>query len=128
MNRQVVSALVIAGAIIAGSAALAGAEAAGWLSGEFAERAIGVIIALVVVGYANVMPKRLVPADDANPARTQSRRRVAGWALALAGIGSAIAWIFAPFDYAAYVSMGVIATGLAVSFIYCFAVRGPRAV
>lgn len=92
-RRKVTLAIVLAGSLLA----LALLVPLGWapaVASQFAERGVGVMMGVIVMVFANVIPKQ------AGQARGQALRRVAGWALFVGGLGYALAWLLAPLAYA----------------------------
>lgn len=72
------------------------------LSEEFARRTMGVLMGLVVVVYANAVPKALIPLARLrrNPVTEQALRRFTGWTLVLGGLAYMLIWAAAPLAYA----------------------------
>ena len=60
-----------------------------WSRNDTADRGQGLVLALIMLAYANVMPK--MPASRA----WQAQLRFAGWALVLGSVGYALAWLLA---------------------------------
>ncbi|MDL2357301.1 MAG: hypothetical protein QFF03_18765 [Pseudomonadota bacterium] len=105
-RRKVTQAIVLAGALL-GLTLLIPLGWAPGAAGQFAERGMGVVMGVIVVAFANVIPKR------AGSARTQALRRVAGWALVLGGLGYALAWLLMPLAYANLAALLVLLLGFA---------------
>jgi succinate dehydrogenase hydrophobic anchor subunit len=105
-------ALLIAAGLIAGALALR------WLSPEYigkdvGQRALGVMLGMLVVVYANAVPKMLAPLlQGRDAAREQALRRFTGVALVLGGLAYALAWMLAPLDRAALVAGSLLACAL----------------
>lgn len=121
---DVKASLGIAGGVLAVSAVLAGLEGMGVIEGNIAERAIGIVLGLVVILYGNEIPKILAPMDrGADPARRQALQRFAGWVMVLGGVGYLLAFALMPIEYAAYaaIACGVVAIGIV--FARCLMVR-----
>jgi hypothetical protein len=118
--KYLLTALAVAGAILAISALLAYARNAGIVTGTLSERVIQVIIGLGFAAYANVMPKMLhgAPGSVRAAAWMQAVLRVGGWAMTLAGLAYAALWAFAPLVFADTASMIVIVAGVAVMLGY----------
>ncbi len=100
-GRPIARALLIAGVVLASALVIS------WLTPEYlseavARRLMGVLLAAVVVLYANAAPKALTPLVHLrlDPVEEQAMRRFAGWSLTLGGLGYAAAWILAPLDSA----------------------------
>lgn len=91
---------------------------------ELAPRVLGVMSGLVIVFYANAIPKTLTPlAKLKDPARHESLQRFVGWCLVLGGLGHALAWIAVPFDYVVPVAIALLGSALAAAFGRCFWLR-----
>jgi hypothetical protein len=75
---------------------------------------VNIIIGLVLVRYANVAPKQLVPfePDSDRPARRQACLRFCSWALALGGLAYAAIWAILPVDDAAFPAMAALVAAL----------------
>ncbi len=117
-RRQIVSALVTAGSMIAVSAALALATIADVISSDLAVRGTMVMIGLVcVIGSANAVPKTARP--TAPSARQQSAMRLYGWAMTLAGVVWVILWVFAPIGLAGVVAPAGVLSVLVVWIVFC---------
>lgn len=84
---------------------------------EGAQRAMQVAIGLALAAFANLMPKlpNHVRARVCSGRRAQSALRVAGWAMALAGIGYALLWVLVPLDVAGPLATAVVAAGTLVT-------------
>lgn len=111
VRRKVTLAIVLAGALLGLTLLIP----LGWApgpAGQFAERGMGVVMGVIVVAFANVIPKR------AGSARALALRRIAGWALVLGGLGYALAWLLLPLAYANLAALLVLLLGFA-----CAAVR-----
>lgn len=115
--------LTLAIGVIAISAALAGMEALGLISGAIAERGVGAVLGLLVIAYGNAMPKILAPMDNGDPARKQALQRFAGWTLVIGGIGYVLAFLFLPLEYAAYGAVACGVTALGIVFARCLMLR-----
>ena len=122
-------ALLIAGGIIAISLALA-LLSPEVISDEVARRAVGVMLGLLVVPYANAVPKMLAPMAQigGNAALDQRLRRFAGITLVLGGLGNAGAWLLAPLGRAAMIGGGLLASSvlLVMARIAWAMARAPR--
>jgi len=92
IHRNLAITLGFAGAYIGGAFSLKAAEHAGVIPHGVAAQALQVFNGLILVVYANFLPKRL--GNFRNPAsamRMEQVLRVSGWAFMLGGIGFAIA-------------------------------------
>jgi hypothetical protein len=113
-------ALAGAAFILAASAVLRWASP-GYIDIETAQRLTGVLLGLVVVVYANVIPKSLVALGRmrCDPAREQAARRFAGWSMVLGGLGySAAAW-WAPLASMHLIGGAILAVALAAAILRC---------
>ena len=120
MMKRIFFALAVAGFMLLSAAVLKYAEAQEMIGAEAARRSIQVMIGLILMVYGNFMPKDIAGARTMACAasRAQSALRVGGWSMALAGLGSAGLWPFAPFAFANIASMVVVATALVVTMGY----------
>lgn len=106
-------ALLVAGVIMAASASLAYASPE-YISTALAGRLFGTMLGAVVVFYANVVPKSLIPLARmrCDPATEQALRRFAGQALVLGGLGYAAASLLAPLGMARYLAIAALSSAL----------------
>lgn len=111
MNRPIVRGLVMAGVILAGSVALVLTKRAGAIDPDVSVRGLMVLIGLVMLIYANDIPKAVIKTT----ARGQARQRTAARALVLAYLAWTATWIFAPIALANGLAM--IPVGLAAMWI-----------
>jgi hypothetical protein len=111
--------------IIAASALLRWA-APEYLSLEMARRLTGVLLGLVVVVYANAIPKSLVALARlrCSPSREQAARRFAGWSLVLGGLGYTAAALVAPLASIHLVGGVILAVALAAAILRCVRAGG----
>jgi hypothetical protein len=116
LGRALFAALLI----VAASAALKWA-APGYLSPEWALRLSGALLGLVVVFYANVIPKSLTSLARlrGSPAAEQAARRFAGWSLVLGGLGYILAMLVAPLASMHPVGGAILAVSLAAAMLRC---------
>lgn len=108
------NALIFAGLILAASLCLALAVRSDLIDPSTSKRAGGVIGGIVLVVFANLVPKTLEPHSRrcSTPKKTQAVQRFTGWTLVLAGLGYSLAWLVLPVDLAKFVAMSLVATGL----------------
>lgn len=112
------TAITLGGVVLLAPLVLTLAAELGWVEpatrAGAAARLPGVLVGLVLAGYANVLPRRLTPlaARGCAPAEVQAYQRFAGWVFVLAGLASAVVWLTAPIGRAALVSVFVVGTGL----------------
>jgi hypothetical protein len=114
MMKRIFFALAVAGFLLLSAAVLKYAEAQEMIGADAARRSIQVMIGLVLMVYGNFMPKDIAGARTMACAasRAQSALRVGGWSMALAGLGYAGLWAFAPLAFANVASMVVVATAM----------------
>ena len=93
--------LIIAGVLL-GVAMTLKLLAPDHISPDLARRMMGVLMGMVVLIYANAVPKALSPLIQirCDPIEEQAIRRFTGWTLVLGGAGYAAAWVIAPMQYA----------------------------
>jgi len=84
----------------------------GVIDGDIAERALGVIIGLILVIYANFIPKQI------SRNHPQGRRFV-GWTFTLAYLAYAAIWAFAPSAYTFAGSLAAVGSALVITIAYC---------
>ncbi len=84
------------------------------LSPEFVRRALGALLGIVVIVYANVVPKALSPLIQSrcDPIEEQAMRRFTGWSLVLGGVAYAAAWVIAPLESANMISGSLLGAAL----------------
>jgi hypothetical protein len=129
-NAPVVRALLIAGALV-GAAVTLRVLTPSHLSPDLARRMMGVLLGVIVMVYANAVPKALSPLMQirCEVAEEQAIRRFTGWSLVLGGMAFALAWLVAPIERAnliAGTALGVALFLALVRFTWGMA-RGPRA-
>ena len=81
------------------------------VSAATTQRLIGMLMGLVVLFSANLIPKRVVPLArlSCDPAREQTLRRIAAWALVLGGLGFTLAYALAPIAVASTLAICLLA-------------------
>jgi hypothetical protein len=81
------------------------------VSAEMSQRMMGLLMGSVVLVSANAIPKKLVPLArlSCDPAREQTLRRIAGWALTLGGLGYTLAYALAPIAVASTLAICMLA-------------------
>ena len=96
------------------------------ISREISERLFGALMGAMVIAYSNAVPKALTPLArlQCDPAVEQSRRRFAGWTLALGGAANMAAWLLVPIEHASGVATGCLGIALLVVIARC--VRPPK--
>jgi hypothetical protein len=117
LGRPLLGAAVILGA----SAALKWAAPA-YLSIEWSQRLSGALLGLVVVFFANAIPKSLTAMARlrCSPQAEQAARRFAGWSLVLGGLGYMLAMLFAPLASRHLLGGGVLLVALTAALWRCF--------
>ncbi|KQQ87886.1 hypothetical protein [Massilia sp. Leaf139] len=115
--------------LLAAAAILGGAAALRWatpdlLSVEWAQRLTGALLGIVVVFYANVIPKSLTSlARLRSPQAEQAARRFAGWSLVLGGLGYMLAMLLAPLAWMHLAGGAVLAVALLAAVLRCLGAR-----
>ena len=119
-THPLAGALAGAAFILAASALLRWA-APDYLSVEMAQRLSGVLLGLVVVVYANAIPKSLVALARlrCSPASEQAARRFAGWSLVLGGLGYIAAALLAPLASMHLIGSAILAVVLVMAILRC---------
>mgnify|MGYP001333980186 CR=1 FL=1 len=118
MNQQIVRALVLSGALLAGSVAFTVAKRMDLLDGETTQRGLMVVVMLV---YANDIPKTVLK----KTARGQALQRASARALVLGYLAWVAAWVFAPIDLANTLAMIPIALAAGWMALACVLSRRP---
>jgi hypothetical protein len=120
MMKRIFFALTVAGFMLLSAVVLKYAQANEIIGADAARRSIQVIIGLVLMVYGNFMPKDIAQsrAMACAASRSQSALRVGGWSMALAGLGYAGLWAFAPLAFANVASIVVVATAMFVTMGY----------
>lgn len=114
------NALILAGLMLAFALGLAWANNAGLISEESSRRASQVLAGLVVVYFANLVPKSLEPLlSGCEPSRAQAMQRFGGWTLVLGGLGYSAAWLAAPLDVARPAAITILATAVVLVVARC---------
>jgi hypothetical protein len=128
-NLSIVRGLLIAGVLLAVAATLR-LLSPDHLSPDFARRMMGVLLGIVVVVYANEVPKALSPLIQmrCDPAEEQAIRRFTGWSLVLGGVAYAAAWMVAPLGTANLAAGILLGAALVIVVVRCAwsMARGPR--
>lgn len=121
LAREIRRALWTAGALIGAALLLKWMSSEGWINGDTSQRLIQVAIGVVLILTANLVPKQLrkVSDDGCDPAREQSRRRLAGWAFVIAGIAYVVIWLVAPIDSAVSASICVLGGTMLLILVPC---------
>ena len=120
MMKRIFFSLAVAAFMLMSAAVLKYAQAQEIIGADAARRSIQVMIGLVLMVYGNFMPKDIAATRTTACAasRSQSALRVGGWSMALAGLGYAGLWAFAPLAFANAASMVVVATAMLVTMGY----------
>jgi hypothetical protein len=122
-----------AAVMIALTLAVFAARAAGLIDAANSDvglRLAGIFSGLMIAAFGNVIPKKLVRFDPADPARKLALQRFSGRVIVLAGLANALVWALAPMDRAALWSMAPLLTALALILIRCTRwrkIQGSRA-
>ncbi len=106
--------LILAALILAFSFSLTLAVKSDLIDSSTQQRAQGVMIGMVLVVFANLVPKTLEPLTSTRcgPSQNQAVQRFAGWTLVLAGLGYSLAWLVLPIEHARVPAMSLVAAGL----------------
>ena len=123
MNKQIVRALALAGVLLAGSVALTVARRMALLDGDTTQRGLMVLMGVVMVVYANDIPKTVIKPT----ARGQALQRTSGRALVLAYVAWVAVWIFAPMELANGLAMAAVAAAAAWIAVACVLSRRQTA-
>jgi hypothetical protein len=105
-------ALTIAGGTLAGSLAITALKWNGLIDEDTALRAFGVVLGVMLMIYANFIPKQVARGDA-------GAMRFTGWVFVAAYLAYAAIWAFAPMDYTVWGSMAAIAGALVLTLAYC---------
>jgi hypothetical protein len=129
--RQLINAVLIAALMIVSALALQWLHAHGVVPGdrqEMAERSLNVMMGLLVVGMANLAPKRMKPLSETvcDPAREQANRRFSGRVFVAGGLFFTLAWLAAPIALALPLSMAAMAAALMVVMAQCLLITARR--
>jgi len=127
MNR-VLSSILVAGLIIGASFAVKYLGSKGLIAGdaqELSQRSFNIIMGLIVVWFANLVPKRMKPLAETNcdPAHEQSLRRFAAQATVIGGLLYALAWLAAPYGLALPLSILALGGALPLVLARCLVQR-----
>lgn len=120
MTKSIKSGLILGAVQIGAALASVAAASLGWISFDMSLRLTMAVIGLVLVYQANLVPKSAA----GRSANYQAVKRVTGWALVLGGLGYAAAWMFAPIEAAALVSMAAVIAAIIYIFAYRRWLRG----
>ncbi len=125
MTRQISLNLAMGALILGVAFGLKWANHQGLIDAQSATRWTMVACGLVLAVNANLIPKQA--ASRPLSERGLAIRRVAGWAMVLAGLGYSAAWAFVPLKHAADVSMVAVAAGIIWVVGFCVANRRAKA-
>lgn len=84
----------------------------GAIDGEMAQRALCVVLGIILVVYANFIPKQIARGSAAV-------KRFTGWTFVAAYLSYAAIWAFAPMEYALAASMSAVGAALVLTLAYC---------
>lgn len=112
-KNDIVQGVIIAGGILAISLALTAAQRAHWIDADMTLRISMVVTGLVLVFYANAVPKAVFRSQ-----RAHNVQRFTGWVFFATGLAYAAIWAFAPMPIALN-AMYVIAAGFVAVVAYC---------
>jgi hypothetical protein len=112
---EIAHGLVVAGVLVATAVAIKLVQH-GTIGVEVGSRLFGALTGGVLIGYANALPKVLVPlvGRRCDPAAEQALRRFAGWTLCLGGIAYTTAWLAASFEHAGGLAIRLLGAALLI--------------
>lgn len=112
-RREVGQGLVVAGVLLQ-AAIIVRSLTPDSLSSEAATRISGALTGMVLVFYANAVPKTLPSWSRmrCDPRGEQALRRLVGWSLTVGGLGYTAAWMAAPIDSALALSTSTLGASL----------------
>ncbi|HCW48595.1 MAG TPA: hypothetical protein DGP25_00615 [Brevundimonas sp.] len=115
-------------ALISVAAGLKMTAGAGMIDDDLSSRIVQILIGLVLVVMANGAPKQIGrPRKSLEAeAKAQAARRIAGWALALAGLAYAAVWTVVPLALARPLSIAVVAVGLSLALFHAWRICRPE--
>ncbi len=121
-KRSIRSALILAGSMLVGTAALTIAHKVfGWIDQETTTRGVMALIGLMLISTGNAMPKQ----QDGPPPKSvgeittrQAITRVGGWAMMLGGLAWVAFWLFTPRDVATVGSIAAVGGATVVMLAY----------
>ena len=122
MNKQVMTSLFWAGAMIASAGLLVFLENLGIVS-QGGERGYGVVIGLVLAWTGDQLPKVGAGNNCASDGEAFRMRRFAGAAFMVAGLLHALIWVIAPLDSAAWWSIPPVAIAMVLTLAMLIAKR-----
>lgn len=122
-EKESLRASVAAAAVmIALSLGVFAARAAGLIdaaNSDLGLRLAGIVSGLIIAAFGNVIPKKLVRFDPADPARKLALQRFTGRVIVLAGLGNALVWALVPMGQAGLWSMALLVVALALVVLRC---------
>ena len=118
---------VLAAAAILGLSALIVWASPAFIDPEWSRRLGGALLGVVVVVYANAVPKAAEKHLRCSPAAAQAARRLAGWSLVLGGLAYVLAWLLAPLDMAAMIGGLALGTAVTCAALGCIRIGARRA-
>lgn len=122
MNKEIRTALLWAGGIIAVALGATILRQWGYISQDTVIRTVA-MNGLMVVYYGNQMPKKAAPNICAHQIA-----RFAGWSFVITGLIYAGFWAFAPLDLAMTIGTGALALGVGATAIYTWSkIRAAKA-
>lgn len=112
--RTQISRGVVLAALLLGASLATKRLSPQYVNPELAHRLLGVLMGMVVVIYANTVPKTLTPLlqTRCDPIAAQAARRFTGWSLVVGGAAYALAWAFAPLRIADMLAAGFLGASL----------------
>lgn len=116
MNHPIRRSLLVAAIFLLTAVVLNELRQRQLVSAEMVMRLMGMLMGSAVLVSANAIPKRLVPLARLScaPAREQTLRRFAAWALVLGGLGYTLAYALAPIAIATTLAICLLAPAVLV--------------
>lgn len=114
MKKEIMIALVWAGAMLSVAWAARVAHARGYIDSDAMLRVVA-MNGLMIAYYGNRIPKKIAPSACARRAM-----RFSGWVQVLSGLVYAGLWAFAPIQVATIFGTGAVAAGVILTLGYCF--------
>ena len=121
MKREIGDALWSGGLLVLAAVALKRMTSTGAIDGDASSRFFQMAIGIMVVWTGNMIPKRLKKLNESRctPARQQTRQRVAGWTMAIAGSIYALVWLVAPVEHAPIISIVIMGAAMLLVVTPC---------
>lgn len=132
-RRHLLSALLLAGVIIATALLLALARSQGWIDQGQVVRGFNIALGVALAAYGNALPKLMhetPPRSREEATLAQSVARITSWAMTVAFLAWAALWALAPADIAKPAGLAIVAASVVVMIggttWTCMRSRTPR--